>query len=214
MLPTSTRRPPARLPQPRRRPACRLTQGGREAGRRPSPCGLPARTLRKAGPKPPSGDGSAGVGPKALGGGAKGTRSVLPAFHFSVAPRLPLSANATTKATAVCGCRRAGHARLGRRCGNAGDCRKPPGEADNEGEQRARMRASKRTKCLFRAQKPLVRAERPKHGIPASTKRRTRQAMSPPLVLLRLHQPSESSISTELLLRAATIHLERWTIQS
>jgi hypothetical protein len=89
---TSTRRPPADLPQPRRRPVPRrLWPAGREAGRGLSACG----------PKPPSGDGSVGAGPKPLGlpseafaqagRRAKSTRSMLRAFDFSVAPRLPLS---------------------------------------------------------------------------------------------------------------------------
>jgi hypothetical protein len=81
MLRASPGRRPAGLAQPRRR----------QAGRSPSPCG----------PKPPSGDGAVGVGPKALGlpseafaqagRRAKSTRSMLLAFDFSVAPRLPLS---------------------------------------------------------------------------------------------------------------------------
>jgi hypothetical protein len=53
--------PPAGLPQPRRREAGRSGLHAPSV-HSPSPCRLPARTLRKAGPKPPSGDGSAGAG--------------------------------------------------------------------------------------------------------------------------------------------------------
>jgi hypothetical protein len=189
--PSAGEGPPAGLPQPRRRPACRMTPAGREAGQSPSPCG----------PKPPSGDGSVGVGPKALGlppalrpacanasegrprafrrraeafaqagRRAKSTESMLPAFDYGVAPRLPLSwptpqyrlprygvaglqvapgweDDAALLATAS--------SRLGRGTTGANSAQG--------------CEAQKRTKCLFRApaQSASVRGERPKHGIPA-----------------------------------------------
>jgi hypothetical protein len=118
MLRTSTRRPPAG-----RSVVCALRVHKPSAGEGP-PAG---RSPSPRGPKPPSGDGSVGVGPNALGlpfalrpacanasegrprafwrraeafaqagRRAKSTKSMLPAFDFSVAPRPPLLAKATT----------------------------------------------------------------------------------------------------------------------
>ena len=53
----------------------------------------------------------------------------------------------TPRSSKPAGGRPAGHAGLGRRRGNARDRLKPPGQGDNRGKQRARVRTSKRTKC-------------------------------------------------------------------
>jgi hypothetical protein len=52
----------------------------------------PSKMLHTSTHRPPAGRSpSVGVGPKAMGRRAKSTRSMLPAFDFGVAPRLPLS---------------------------------------------------------------------------------------------------------------------------
>ena len=130
MLRTSTRRPPAGLPQPRRRPACRMTPGGREAG------------------------------PSVRAGRPQGEKHEVYATGFRpqrCAETSSLLANAAVWATAVCGCGPAGYARLGRRCGTAGERRKPPGAGDNGGKQGARVGQAAEKPLKARHSDPALR---------------------------------------------------------
>ena len=110
----------------------------------------------------------------------------------------------------MCGCRPAGHGRLRRPCGNAGGCRKPPGERDNEGKQRGRVRTPKRTKCRCRAPPnvPQFGENDPSRNSHLSEGPRS-EAMAPPLGFLRLRQPGAQPIirrSTTADCRRLTYH--------